>query len=117
FQPIEPFRNSDTRTWPGVPAKKNTRLEFGCNPAVIPQNAVAVAMNVAVIGTGGPGYLTIWPGNPTPTAKPNTSVVNFENTRARNGAITVVVRDLKFFLEVADADAHIIVDITGYWAS
>lgn len=112
FTPIEPFRNSDTRGY-GGPGVTPGEYAFGLNPDVIPLNAIAVAVNVVAIAQtqSQPGFLTIWPGG----ARPNTSAVNFMNDgQAYNGAAVVGVRNNSVSI-FTSAQAHLILDITGYW--
>lgn len=118
FYPIRPYRNSDTRKLfpqghPGIdPGKAHT---WGLNPSVFPANTTAVAMNIAVVPSGLPGWLMVWPaGQKRP--EPVTSVVNYEGTGAHNGSVILGVKDLKFNIETLQR-AHVILDITGYWTS
>ena len=109
YQPITPYRNSDTRVY-GVPIKARHTYEFGLNPYIIPQDAKAVTLNLAVVGAGNPGFLAVWPSGP----KPQASAVNYDGQGATNGATTIGVVNGKFCIEVTQP-AHVIVDVTGYW--
>lgn len=112
FQPIQPFRNSDTRPF-GAPMKAGQQLEFALGQQV-PTNAVAVALTATVADARGAGWLTVWP--PQGSA-PNTSCVNFDTGKPGNGSIVVGVKNGKFRLQLGGADAHILVDVTGYWTA
>jgi hypothetical protein len=110
IHPVAKFRNSDTRHF-GAPLNANRDYEFGLDPARIPANAVAVALNVAVVPAGTAGWLDIRPAGSPPAG---TSTVNYEATGAHNGATVIGVKDLKFTVHTS-APAHVIVDVTGYW--
>ena len=110
IQPIAKYRNSDTRYY-GVPLEPNRDHEFGLDPAKIPADAKAVAMNIAVVPQGAAGWTDIRPaGSP----HLNTSTINFEEFGAHNGATVVGVKDLKFLVR-SSAPVHVIVDVTAYW--
>jgi hypothetical protein len=110
IHPIAKFRNSDTRYY-GVPLEPNRDHEFGLDPAKIPADAKAVAMNIAVVPQGAAGWTDVRPaGSPFQ----NTSTVNFEEFGAHNGAIVVGVKDLKFLVR-SSAPVHVIIDVTAYW--
>jgi hypothetical protein len=113
FQPIAPFRNSDTRGFGGPGMAPMTPMQFGVNPAVIPSTAIAVAMNVTIVGPKAPGYVTVWPGGPMP----NASAVNFPGDGgAHNGAVVIGLSGGSFQVMVS-TQAHVICDITGYWTA
>lgn len=112
FTPIEPYRNSDTRGY-GGPGVNAGEYAFGLNPDVVPLNAIAVAVNVVAIAqpASKPGFVTVWPGGP----RPNTSAINFMNDgQAYNGAAVIGIRNNSVSLFTA-SQAHLILDITGYW--
>ena len=110
IHPVAKFRNSDTRAY-GVPLNANQDYEFGLDPARVPANAVAVALNIAAVPAGTPGWLDIRPAG-SPFAE--TSTVNYEADGAHNGATVVGVVGGKFTVRTS-APAHVIVDVTGYW--
>lgn len=110
IHPVAKFRNSDTRQY-GVPIEANKDYEFGLDPARVPANAVAVALNVAVVPVGTAGWLDIRPaGSPFQ----DTSTVNYEAAGAHNGATVVGVTAGKFTVR-ASSPCHVIVDVTGFW--
>lgn len=111
FQPIVPFRNSDTRGFGGAGVAP-TAHRFGLNTQQFPANTVAVAMNVAVVEPVGPGFCTVWPAGP----RPDTSFINFPARGAHNGAIVVGIQDMAFFIQCSQ-QAHLICDITGFWTA
>lgn len=109
FQPIAPFRNSDTRGFGGAGVAPIAH-RFGLNPAVFPANTVAIALNAAVVNPAAPGFCTVWTAGP----RPDTSFINFPAGGAWNGAIVVGIQDMAFFIQ-ANVTAHLIADITGFW--
>jgi hypothetical protein len=109
---IHPYRNSDTRGFGGAGLAPGQPHRFGLNPAVFPADTVAIALNVAVVGARQPGFLTVWPDGPVP----DTSVVNYPGDGgAHNGTIVVGVKGLHFQLQLS-TQAHLICDISAYWA-
>lgn len=110
YNPIAKFRNSDTRYY-GVPLPANKDHEFGLDPAQIPTDAKMVALNIAVVPQGAPGWLDVRPAG---TPHLNTSTINFEGDGAHNGATVIGVRDLKFLVRTS-APVHVIIDVTAYW--
>ena len=113
FTPIQPYRNSDTRAYGGAGLPANKTHEFGLNPAKVPANATAVAINVAMLPAGQPGYLSCWPG-PATNPRPNTSIINAEAGGAHNGATIVGCPNGRINVFVS-TQAHVIIDVTGYW--
>lgn len=110
YHPIAKFRNSDTRYY-GVPLAPNRDWEFGLDPARIPTDAKMVALNLAVVPQGAPGWLDI---RPPRSPHLNTSAVNFEAHGAHNGATVIGIENLKFLVR-SSAPVHLIVDVTAYW--
>lgn len=113
FTPIQPFRNSDTRAYGGAGLPAGVTHEFGLNPDIVPTNATAVAVNVAMLPAGAPGFLSLWPG-PKSNPRPNTSIINAEAGGAHNGAAIVGCPAGRINVFVS-TQAHIVIDVTGYW--
>lgn len=117
FQPVAKFRNSDTRDYgPAGARQPNVDHEFGLNPAIVPEDAVAVALNVAAVPTGQAGWLDVRPPGTVWDPHRPTSTVNFEGRGAHNGSTVVGVRDLKFLVRCSQP-CHVIIDVTGYWTA
>ena len=110
FKPVHPYRNSDTRNWPGVPIPANVLRTFGLSSSIVPANAVAVIMNITGVGAPAGAFLTVWGSGPVP----KTSVLNFTGGATANGVYAGPISDLKFNLR-ASQPMHIICDVTGYW--
>jgi len=111
IQPIPKYRNSDTRVYGGKGLAPNKDHEFGLDPAKIPGNAVAVAMNIASVPSGQAGWVDV---RPPGTAYANTSVINTESGGAHNGATVIGVKDGKFLVR-SNIQQHVIIDVTAYW--
>jgi len=106
---VQPFRNSDTRVFGGAGVEvRNHR--FGLDPKRVPRDAVAVALNFAVVSPAGDGFLTVWPKG----SRPESSVVNFRRGQTTSGSVVVGVDDLHFMV-YASQRCHLVVDVTGFW--
>ena len=121
FVPVTPYRMLDTREASNVPSCfKSGRVRSGGSIPVsvasrggVPaSNVYAVAANIALTQTSGPGWARVWPAG---GAEPETSSVNsgFANHTVANHAATKIgaagigVRTM--------SGMHIIVDVTGYF--
>lgn len=112
IHPLSPYRNSDTRAYGGNGLPPNKDHEFTIDSAKVPANAVAVALGLAVVPTGGKaGFASV---RPSGTPFQDTSTVNFEASGAHNGSLVVGVQDLKVLVRLSQ-QAHVILDVTGYW--
>ena len=82
---------------------------------VPPTNQVkAVMLNVTVTGTQGGGYLTLFPSN---VSRPTASTLNFtKRSTVANSAVTAVGTDGAVKIYVS-ASTHVIVDVSGWFAS
>lgn len=84
----------------------------------VPDTAVAVAVNVTVIGATGAGNLKVYPGDVEP---PTASAMNFQAgvTRANNAMLPLAYDGsgtLGFLATVAGGGTvHVIVDVVGYF--
>ncbi len=122
FIPLNPARALDTRiggsTFDGLfagggtlGAKQTMTLDIGGRGGVA-FNAAAVALNIAVTGPVGGGYLTVYPCDPTP---PNASNLNYNaGDTIANLVITKLSPTGKICI-YTDATTNIIVDINGYY--
>jgi hypothetical protein len=109
FVPVKPYRNSDTRPF-GGPAAPGDHV-FGLDPAKIPANVTAVALNVTAVDATEPGFVTVWPGG----SRPSTSCVNYKGDRGSSSAGIVVGTSGRNFSIYNHTRCHLIVDVTGYW--
>lgn len=108
MNPITPVRISDTRAY-GVKLAPGTHV-FDLNPSVIPSQAKAVALNLTVLNSDGPGFLTVWPNG----QRPETACVNFGAAEVANGAIVVGCEGRKVSV-YSNTPIDLIVDATAYW--
>ncbi|MDG2439133.1 MAG: CAP domain-containing protein [Ilumatobacter sp.] len=121
FVPVTPFRMLDTREASNVPSCfKSGRVRSGgaipvsvANRGGVPaSNVYAVAANIALTQTRGPGWARVWPAGGN---EPETSSVNsgFANHTVANHAATKIGTA---GIGVRTASGmHIIVDVTGYF--
>jgi hypothetical protein len=122
FTTTSPFRLTDTRdgTHPemnsgtgGNRMPKNSVLTIAvAGKRGIAADAKAVSVNVTATDSFGSGYVTVWPCG----ARPATSTVNFSATDASaNGAVVPLSADGTICV-FANNDAHVIVDVNGWWS-
>lgn len=124
FYSVTPCRVVDTRGPNGLtggPAMaafqtRNYPMRGLCGVA---SSAVAVSLNVTVVTPGSSGYLTLWPSG---TSQPVVSTINFTpaDTALANGAIVPLAAaigssEIALFNGSPGA-AHILLDVTGYFA-
>lgn len=130
FTPIDPARVYDSRFAAyapnnGVMAPNTSRVvpvKDGRDTAgavvaanVVPEGAVAVAINVTVAGPTGPNFLSVVPGD---AAAFTASTINWPGGfDAANGAIVKLDanRQLKVFCGDQTGSTHVIIDVTGYY--
>ena len=101
----------DTRDEPGTPvgAESTTRISL---PDGVPDDAVALAINVTVVGTSSNGFFTVFPaGSPLPEA----SVLNADRRGQTRAASTIVPITSDGFDLFAKTGAHVVVDMTGWF--
>ena len=124
FIPIVPCRLIDTRPAPSTVGGRGTPVGPDESYAVvaqgasgqcdIPTSAVAVSMNVTIVGPTANGYLTVYPSD---ASVPNASNINF---RAAQGATANAVTSalsadggVSFFNK--NGTVNVIADIVGYF--
>lgn len=119
FVPVVPDRALDTRAesqigygGPKPTAGQTIELDVTrTGTAQVPDNAIAVALNVTGTDASAPGYVTVWPcGSPQPTAsnlnlQPGVTSPNFVISKiGANGKVCLFTQ----------ASAHLLADINGY---
>jgi len=122
FQGVQPVRLLDSRdAWPGYsgPLTANTSRQLNVvSPASIPDNAVAVVLNVAVTADNVPspsgGFLTVYPSG---SAVPKASNLNYTGAAAVANQVTVQVGPGGTVDLYAFATTQVIVDVMGYFAA
>lgn len=81
-------------------------------PASVPADAIAVAANVTITDSAGPGFWTVWPaGGPRPEA----SILNSDAAGQTRAALTIIPITADGLDVYGSVGAHVIVDITGYF--
>jgi hypothetical protein len=114
FFTLAPCRIVDTRIGGGALVAGTERsLDFrSCG---VPVGARAVAVNVTVTGSTGPGHLRLWA---TGEARPVSSTINFAAgvTRANNAVLRLAADgSVSVFCSMASGSTHLVVDVTGYF--
>ncbi|HEX5715182.1 MAG TPA: hypothetical protein VF179_03420 [Thermoanaerobaculia bacterium] len=131
FFSLTPCRIVDTRN-PNGPtggpvlanhATRNFPVQGQCG---VPTGAKAVALNVTVVGPNSDGYLTLFPAGGSQPIVSNINFVRNEQALA-NGAIVplgpsgspdlAVYSDVPFPPTGQSGQVHVILDVTGYFAT
>ena len=120
YTPVAPERLMDTRFGNGLSNPFATgvpRVVQIAGRGSVPATARAVTVNVTVTGQTSSGYVSV---GPTMSATPTTSTLNFPtgDTRANNATVALdgSGRLALVFKGAAGSRAHLIVDVTGYYA-
>jgi hypothetical protein len=111
FKPVKPKRVWDSRQHTIIPAGGVLTLKV-TDIVGVPSTASAVVLNVTVTGPTGTGYLTVYPAN---VAQPEASNVNYVSGQT---VPNVVISGVSFDGRIniyAYAEAHIIVDVAGWF--
>ncbi|MEN9644706.1 MAG: hypothetical protein RL238_1375, partial [Actinomycetota bacterium] len=114
FVPIVPSRAVDTRY--GTPFARLAAGGAGTvNPAAVPDDALGVMQNVAMVAASGAGSLKVYPSGlaPAPTAT-NVRTVAAGQTRGASAITRLGSGALRIDASVA---TNVLVDITGYFTS
>lgn len=112
FTTVTPCRIYDSRD--GDPFTSGTPRDIQiADLCGIPPSALAVSLNVTVVGPTGAGHLKIYPG----TTEPETSTINFGpgQTRANNAIASILggVLRVKTF-QVDGGTVDVVIDVNGY---
>lgn len=118
FTPISPARVKDTRTGLGgggaLGAGRTQTLSLA-GIGGVPLAVDAVALNVTVVDPTATGYLTV---SPTGTTRPEASNINFAaGATIANLVVAKLGTAGSIDLFNAAGDAHVLVDVFGYYAS
>lgn len=119
FHPLDPERILDTREGLGAPRRKlaadrQVELQVTGRGGVPATGVAAVALNVTVDQPGGPGFVTAWPCD---VARPLASSGNYAAGTASGSATIVQVSDDGTVCLYTLAAAHLIADVSGWYAS
>ena len=120
FVPVAPVRLFDTR--PGEPGagpkgvvgpEAAIDVQVTGTPAGVPVEATAVVMNVTATGTGGPGYVTVYP---TGASRPVASSINITGAgQTRPNLVTVPLGVGGKVTLFSKGAAHLLADVAGYY--
>ncbi|HKG12239.1 MAG TPA: S8 family serine peptidase [Pyrinomonadaceae bacterium] len=128
YHPLpKPVRLLDTRIGqtacdaPGSPIvggnSRNESARTTCGGVVVPDDAKAVAGNVAVVNTlagAGSGHVTLYPGG---VARPATANVNYSPGQVVSNAFTVGLGSDGTFNIYAFTTLDVVVDVAGYYSA
>ncbi len=109
FVPRTSTRLFDTRSGPDLAPGRSVTLPL---PAGVPGDAVALALNVTVTESAGPGFVTAFPAG---RQMPISSILNLDQanqTRAAAGIFPVSAAGLVLYMS---GGGHIVVDLFGYF--
>ncbi len=116
FVGITPTRVLDTRTGVGGPARivgADCVVQVALGGA-IPASASGVAATVTVADAAATGFVTAYPcGSP----RPNVSNVNTRTDSPVPNLVVAPVDATRLLCVYSSVDAHVIVDVTGYFAA
>jgi len=119
YVPLNPARTLDTRFNVGLSGtfKASTPRTLKIDGRRgIPDDAVAIAGNLTIVGQTGGGYVAI---TTVPTATPTTSVLNAPVGDVRANGVTVPIAasgtDSLVYVASAGKVSHLILDVTGYF--
>ena len=118
FHPLTPTRILDTRNGTGYTGRKpaagdTISVKITGGASGVPNDAVAVAVNLTGTEAAAAGYVTVWPSG---ESRPLASSLNF--TGANDTAANAVIVRLGLGGQVnlfTQNGAHLVADVTGYW--
>jgi len=113
FSPVPPVRVLDTRSGAAIPAGGNVTIPVAGHNGV-PADASAVVLNVTATAPTGAGYLTVYPCG---SSAPEASNVNYDAGQTVPNLAVVKVGDGGNVCISTYAQAHIIADLSGYYAA
>jgi PKD repeat protein len=119
FYTISPCRAYDSRSGSALASGSNTVVNVLASACGIPSNARVVVGNLTVVSPTGQGYISVYPGNyPQPVSA--TETFNSGTTLA-NSVVLPLATDgsgtLDFSLLVGNnGNAHVVLDVSGYFA-
>ncbi len=114
FVPITPTRVLDTRQEPAAPtaSQSSWSRQIGSTMLIPPESTMAIAANITVTESGGPGFVTAWPaGTPRPLAS-NLNTTGTGQT-VPNAAIVPLGADrLAVYIQ---SGAQLVIDVSGWY--
>ena len=114
FVPVAPCRLVDSRASQGYEAIDVDRIRVPITGRCdVPDEAVAVAVNVTVVGAEAPGFVTAWPAG---GGLPEASTVNFGTGDVRANGVLVAL-GVNGSLDVrSSVPTQLLVDVTGWFS-
>lgn len=113
FVPVEPTRVYSSRTSGGKLGDGQQRLVDVSGGGMVPERATAVAYNLTVAESTGPGHLAVAAGG---QLLPPTSVINWAaGQRVANFSSTQVSAGRRITVFGSGAPTHFLVDVVGYF--
>ena len=109
FVPRTPTRLYDSRSGAKLGAASSVTLPL---PAGVPGDSIALALNVTVTESTGPGFVTEFPAG---RSMPTSSILNMDQadqTRAAAGIFPVSTSGVALYLS---GGGHVVVDLLGYF--
>jgi subtilisin family serine protease len=126
YQPITPTRYLETRSGPGITTFDGQfagtgQIGAGQTLALrirgrgqVPANASSVTFNATAVTPSGPGWITAFPCD---LARPATSSLNYAGGDIRANLATIQLLSSGMVCFYSEANAHLVVDVTGYQSS
>ena len=81
----------------------------------VPVDALAVVLNVTVIGASAGGYVSVYPCGGAPGAPPNASNLNYVHGQTIPNAVIAKVDTGGKVCVLSRAAVHLIIDVNGYF--
>jgi hypothetical protein len=123
FRALKPTRLTDTRERTqsllnaglgGFPLRAGTAVQIPIRGTRgVPNDAVAVSVNITTVRAEGRGYVTAYPCTPT---VPFASTVNLQPGRAVPNAAQVGLSAGGSMCVYTTHDVHLVIDINGFWS-
>lgn len=113
YTPVDPVRAFDSRSSTALSSGDTRTVDVAAALGVAPVSLSTVAVNVTAIGATGPGYVVAYgsgavPATSTVNLAPGADVANRTLVPVVNGKITLTLRG---------SQAHVAVDVVGWYAA
>ena len=116
FVPITPTRMLDTRQEPAAPTAPASALSrrIGSTTVVPPAATIAVAANITVTESAGPGFVTAWPAGSLRPIVSNLNTIRAGQTVPNAAILPLGLDDLDLYTQ---SGAQLIIDINGWYTN
>ena len=114
FEPLTPARLMDTRLTGNPFTRQEQRSLTIVGTGGVPADATAVLLNVTIVGSTGPGFLSLFPAD---TDWPGSSNLNFYPNEDTPNAVTVKLSAggaVKIY-NGSEGTTQVVVDVMGYY--